>query len=327
MKPFPFKLGLLSILGALMISQSKAEDSPNVKNQENDVKIPVSVQSEPYGKVGATEVVNVTPDYAGATSENGLKRIGVSMAEVESITEQAVALNGGGIQNITVNNLVDENNTGRDGKQQNVFKGGIVGTTTVKSVDGDEKSLIENAVVLTGNGLADTPFVADDVINENVTQGNVSANATVTRIAQFGKDIQARATDDATEKSNKTVSTEEDQNTKVVKVKDFHFETKLDSNNGGNKLVSVDVAMKNNQTTTIVFQFPINIYVDHVNKKTGFITRLKKNEASKPNDTYIADKIKELIKKSKDNVKEDNATGNTPLAQKPEPTKVQLLRY
>lgn len=85
--------------------------------------------------------------------------------------------------------------------------------------------------------------------------------------------------------------------------------------------------MKNNQTITIVFQFPINTYVDHVNKKTGFITRLKQTETSTASDVYIAKKIKELIKKSKENMKaESNTTRNSSLAQKPKPTKVDNMR-
>lgn len=289
----------------------------------------MAVQNEPNDNVGNTEIVtdttSTTPD---AVSESGLKRINVNTAEVDNVTDQAVALNGGGIQNITVNNLIDENSTASDGKPQSVFKGGIVGTSTVRIVDAKEKALIENEVILTGNGVADTPFVADDIVDNNSTQSNVGNKSTiVTGTAQFGKDIQARATDDTTEKSNKTVSIEENERTKVVKVSNFNFEANLDNHNGINKLVSVNVAMKNNQTSTIIFQFPINIYVDHVNKKTGFITRLKHVESSTVTDAYIANKIRKLIKKSKENIEEEGkTTENSSLTQKPEQLKVALLR-
>lgn len=206
----------------------------------------MSVQNEPDDKVDATAVSNTTPIIPNEITESDLKRTDVNAVEI--------ALNGGGIQNITVNNLIDENGTASDGKPQNVFKGGIIGTSTVKSVDAKEKALIESAVVLTGNGVADAPFVADDVIDENSTKSNVNNESRiVTGNAQFGKDIQARASDDTTQKSNKTVSTEENKNMKVVKVSSFNFETKIDNHNGQNKLVSVNVAMKNNQTTTIIY--------------------------------------------------------------------------
>lgn len=273
----------------------------------------MSIQTEPN-----TEIVK-----NNTVSENVNNTVEVD------VKEQAVALNGGGIQNITVNNLIDENSTASEGKPQNVFKGGIIGTSTVQTVDAKEVVLIENDVILTGNGVADPPFVADDVIDENSTQSNVSNESTIaTEIAQFGNDIQARATDVTTEKSNKTVSTEENENTKVVKVSNFDFETEIDDNNNGKtKLVSVNVAMKNNQTRTIIFQFPINIYVDHVNKKTGFITRLKKNETSTTSDVYIADTIRNLIKKSKENLEEEGkTTKNSSLAQDPGQLKVDLLR-
>lgn len=210
------------ILGALIICQNKADDSPNVKNQGNDNKIPVDVQSEPNTKGEATEV-NVTPITPGATSGSGLKYISVSVVDVENITEQAVALNGGGIHNIAVNNLVDENDTVNNGKPLINLKGGIIGTSTVKNDDANEKVHVENNVVLTGNGVADPAFVAD-VVDENVTQRNVqNGDTTVRGNAQFGKDIQARATDDTAERRNKSVSTEENENTKVVKVSNFPF--------------------------------------------------------------------------------------------------------
>lgn len=101
----------------------------------------------------------------------------------------------------------DENST-NTGNQENIPKGGIIST---------EKTLVENDVLLTGKGVADAPFVADDVIGENYTTSNVkNGTNTLTGNGQFGNDIQARATDDATEMKNKSVSSEEKEIVKVV---------------------------------------------------------------------------------------------------------------
>lgn len=305
-----------------------ANESPNVESQKKEVQIPVSIQSETNTKVDREGVVNDANRIAPvAISESALKHIGGNIVKADKVTEQAYALNGGGMKNITVNNLIDDNSTAIDGKPQSAYKGGTIGTSTVKNIDANEKALIENDVVLTGNGVADTPFVADDVIDENSTQSKAQNESTkIIGIAQFGNDIQARATDAATEK-NKTVSTEENENTKVVKVSNFHFETTLDSNNDEHKVVSVNVAMKNNQTRTIIFQFPIDIYVDHVNKQTGFITRLKKKETSTLSDVHIANEIRNLIKKSKENIEEVvNTTVTSSSTPKPEQLQVDLLR-
>lgn len=60
-----------------------------------------------------------------------------------------------------------------------------------------------------------------------------------------------------------------------------------------------------------------------MDKKTGFITRLKKNETSTASDVDIANQIRKLIEKSKGNIKDEaKPTGNSSLAQKPEQLKV-----
>lgn len=73
-----------------------------------------------------------------------------------------------------------------------------------------------------------------------------------------------------------------------------------------------------NKTKNIIFQFPINVYLDHVDKKSGFITRLK-NKSSAASDVFIANKVKEMLVKSNKS-EEGNNTLINPVTQKPQPS-------